>query len=154
MHLWSWYICKSAKEWPFANILWPPGDVCRRGTCAQCQYSFWAKVIIVSNLKETSAGWSKKVFRKKEVILVSVDNQTHMVIGSMKTYLRKARMFERVASRITFFLKRASLKSKKSFLPPAFMRLPIRSFMRYNRNIKKDHQLNETLSTSKAKFSR
>ena len=65
----------------------------------------------------------------------SEDNQTYMV---MKNYLRKARMFERVASRITFFLKRASLDNKKSFLPPAFMRLPRISFMRYNRNIKQD----------------
>ena len=65
-----------------------------------------------------------------------VDNQTYMVIGLMKNYLRKARMFERVVSRITFFLKRASLNNKKSFLPPAFMRLPRISFMIYNRNIK------------------
>ena len=52
----------------------------------------------------------------------------------MNNYLRKARMFERVASRITFFLKRASLNSKKSFLPPAFMRLyktSIKSINRY-----------------------
>ena len=83
-----------------------------------------------------------------------VDNSTHIVIGSMKNYLRKARMFERVARRITFFLKRASLNSKKSFSPPAFMGLPNRSFMRYKRNIKQDPQLNETLSTSKAKSSR
>ena len=157
---------------PSANIC-PPEDVCRRGTCAQCQYSFWAKVIIVSNLNETSAGWSTKVFlgrRGNTGIHLSdqklteittelncpspVDNSTHKVIGSMKNYLRKARMFERVASRITFFLKRASLNSKKSFSPPAFMGLPNRSFMRYKRNIKRDPQLNETLTTSKTKSSR
>ena len=140
-------MCKSAKEGLFASIWWPPGDVCRRGTCAQCQYSFWAKVIIVSNLKETS-GQQKSLGRKRQCWYSSIwakvyrDRQRtelwfisrQLKIGSMNNYLRKARMFERVASRITFFLKRASLNSKKSFLPPAFMRLyktSIKSINRY-----------------------